>query len=95
MDNQKIYSQQIEDNDAINIRAELEKYIIHWKWFLMGVIIALVGAFLYLRYSTPKYTASTTILIKDDKKSGISAELEAFKDLGIIGGSSNNIDNEI
>ena len=40
--------------------------------------------------------ASESILIKGNKKSGLSAELEAFKDLGIVGGSSvNNTDNEI
>jgi uncharacterized protein involved in exopolysaccharide biosynthesis len=35
-------------------------------------------------------------MIKDNQKSGISKELEAFKDMGIVGGgSSNNTDNEI
>ena len=49
-----------------------------------------------LRYSTPKYSASTSIMIKDNQKSGISKELEAFKDMGIVGGgSTNNTDNEI
>ena len=34
-------------------------------------------------------------MIKDNKQSGISAELAAFEDLGIIGGgSANNPDNE-
>ena len=62
----------------------------------LSVILFLGLAFLYLRYSTPSYLASASILIKDNKKSGLSAELEAFKDLGIVGGSSiNNTDNEI
>ena len=94
MSNQK-YSSQIQDNDTINIRAELEKYLVHWKWFLLCIIIALTGAYTFLRYNTPKYSASTTILIKNDKKGGISEELAAFEDLGIVGGSSKNIDNEI
>lgn len=89
------YSPQLEENDTINIRAELEKYLIHWKWFALGVLLTLIGAFLFLRYSTPKYSASTTILIKNDKQGGISEELAAFEDLGIVGGSSKNIDNEI
>lgn len=84
------------NNDRLNIRVEIEKYLRWWKWFVVAGILSLVLAFLYLRYSTPKYKAVTTILIKDNKKSGISAEFEAFKDLGIIGGgSSNNPDNEI
>ena len=87
---------QFDNNESLNIREELEKYVFHWKWFFFGVVIALIGAFIYLRYSTPLYSATATIMIKDNKKAGISKELEAFKDLGIIGGSSsNNTDNEI
>ena len=93
---QKENFNQISDTETINIREELEKYLIHWKWFVIGVVLALIVAFVFLRYSTPEYTASTTILIKDDKQTGISAELAAFEDLGIIGGgSANNTDNEI
>ena len=85
-----------EDADTLNIREELEKYLFHWKWFVLGGLVSLVVAFTYLRYSTALYSASTSILIKDNQKSGISKELEAFKDMGIVGGgSANNTDNEI
>ncbi len=89
-------NQQTENNNAIDLRDQIERYLTHWKWFLSGAIISIILAFLYLRYVTPKYIATATIMIKDNKKSGISAELAAFEDLGIIGGrSSNNPDNEI
>ena len=89
------YNHNIEADDTLNIRVEIEKYLIHWKWFVLGIILALTVAFLYLRYKTPQYNVSAVILIKDDKKSGASAELAAFEDLGILGGSGQNIDNEI
>jgi len=85
----------VDSDETINIRAEIEKYLIHWKWFVLGGILVLTLAFLYLRYATPQYNVSAVILIKDDKKSGVSAELAAFEDLGVLGGSSQNIDNEI
>ncbi|KOY50646.1 GumC family protein [Polaribacter dokdonensis] len=82
--------------DTINIREELEKYLSYWRWFVLGGILALVIAFLYLRYSSSTYTVSSTIMIKDNQKSGISDELKAVADLGIVGtGSTNNTDNEI
>jgi len=85
-----------DESDTINIRSVLEKYLRYWKWFVLGVFISTILSFLYLRYSTPEYSASASILIKDNQKSGISAELAAFEDLGIIGGgSTNNTDNEI
>ena len=84
------------NNDSLNIREEIEKYLIHWKWFLFFLLLSLTVAYTFLRYATPQYSASTSILIKDNNKSGISAELAAFEDLGIVGGgSSNNTDNEI
>ena len=87
---------QLEENETLNIREELEKYLFHWKWFLFGIIVFLTLGFIYLRYTAPQYSASASILIKDNQKSGISKELEAFKDMGIVGsGSSNNTDNEI
>lgn len=93
--NENLHSN-FEENEALNIREEIEKYLFHWKWFLLGCFLALVLAFLYLRYTAPKYTATASILIKDNQKSGISKELEAFKDMGIVGGgSTNNTDNEI
>ena len=92
----EILNSQFENNQSLNIREEIEKYVFYWKWFLLGVIIAIISAFLYLRYTASIYNATATILIKDNKKAGISKELAAFEDLGIIGGgSSNNTDNEI
>ena len=94
--NNEIMNSQFKDNETLNIREEIEKYVFYWKWFLLGIIIAIISAFLYLRYSSSLYSATATILIKDNKKAGISKELAAFEDLGIIGGgSSNNTDNEI
>ena len=85
-----------EDLDQnINIREQLEKYLIHWKWFVLGVILSLFLAFLYLRYAVPVYNATSTILIKDDKKGGLASELSAFADLGMLGGGKSNVDNEI
>ena len=89
-------TESIQENDSLNIRAELEKFLVHWKWFVLGVFMSLLVAYIYLRYSTPQYVASTSILIKDNQKSGISDELKAVSDLGIVGtGSANNTDNEI
>jgi tyrosine-protein kinase Etk/Wzc len=89
-------SQILDASDTINIREELEKYWVHWKWFVFGGVMALAIAFTYLRYVTAQYSAFASIMIKDNSKSGISAELAAFEDLGIIGGgSANNTDNEI
>lgn len=73
----------------------LNKYAIHWQWFALGVSVCFILAFLYLRYTIPQYQASTTILVKDEKKGGMLSELSAFADLGMGGGMKSNVDNEI
>ncbi|MEO8238597.1 MAG: polysaccharide biosynthesis tyrosine autokinase [Flavobacterium sp.] len=93
---QDFYNDSVDNEiEEINIREQLDKYIIHWKWFLLSAVLCLIFAFLYLRYTTPSYEASTSILVKDEKKGGMLSELSAFSDLGLTGASINNVDNEI
>lgn len=93
---QDFYNEPIEDEvNEVNLREQIDKYLTHWKWFVLSAILCLVLSFLYLRYTTPSYEASTSILVKDEKKGGMLSELSAFSDLGLDGGSVNNVDNEI
>lgn len=81
--------------DSFDFREMVESYIIQWKWFVFGVFVCFVFATLYLRYVIPIYSATATILVKDEKKGGLQSELAAFSDLGISNGVKNNVDNEI
>lgn len=85
-----------DNKDNLDFREEFEKYFAHWRWFLVSVFLTLSGAFLYLKYTPNKFSASAYIMIKDNLKSGISDEFKAVSDLGIVGTSStNNPENEI
>jgi capsular exopolysaccharide synthesis family protein len=83
------------NDDSINLREQLENYLFHWKWFVLGVAVALLGAFLYLRYTPNQYSVSTTILVDDKNSGGLASELSAFSDLGMLGSSKASLDNEI
>ncbi len=85
-----------EQDDEINILETLEKYTYHYKWFLLGVMIALVAAFVYLRYTTYQYEVSTIILINDEENGGaLNSELSAFKDMGLVSESKISLDTEM
>ena len=84
-----------EQDSTINVREELEKYLMQWRWFVLSALVFLILAFFYLRYSTPIYKSTTTILVKDDRKGGIANELSAFSELGLLSGVKSNVDNEI
>ncbi len=93
MSNNQEISHENHESD-FSIREQVEKYLIHWKWFVLSVIVVLCLAFLYLRYTTPLYKATATILVKDDKKGGLASELSVLSDLG-VGTSKSNVDNEV
>ena len=82
------------END-FQLKEFLNKYSIYWQWFVLGIGVSLLLVFLYLRYTIPQYQASTTILVKDEKKGGMLSELSAFADMGLGGGMKSNVDNEI
>lgn len=90
---QEINIQTKESN--LNLKEEVLKYLFNWKWFAVGVFLSLLLAFLYLRYAVPQYQATAKILVKDDRKGGMMSELSAFSDLGVLGGVSSNVDNEL
>ena len=80
-----------------NIQEILFRYLIHWPWFVVSVIICVAVAWGYLRLTTPVYNISATVLIKDEKKGGganMSSELEKMGMNGFVS-SSGNIENEI
>lgn len=85
------------EEEKIDIQEILFRYIIHWPWFVGAVIFCLVGAWIYLRMTTPVYNISATVLIKDDKKGGNTGNMAGLEELGLSGliNPSQNIDNEI
>ncbi|WP_416443465.1 GumC family protein [Leeuwenhoekiella sp. A16] len=84
------------EEDDMNIREELEKYVRYWPWFLITAIFFLAIAFLYLKVTTPAYNTSASIIIKDDDTKSAGSDLAAFADLGLMEGlGTNSIENEI
>ena len=82
-------------NSDFNIKEEVEKYLNHWIWFVLGVSIFVIGAHLYIRYTVPMYRANASLIVKDDKKGNIASELGAFSDIAMFNGLKSNVDNEI
>ncbi len=78
----------------LNVQEQLDAFLIHWKWIVLSIFFALAIAFVYLRYSVPLYSASATVLVRDDRRGGIQSELSAFSDLGLSSVKS-NVENEV
>tara|TARA_R110002050_G_scaffold69630_2_gene150675 strand:- start:2811 stop:5186 length:2376 start_codon:yes stop_codon:yes gene_type:complete len=76
-----------------DLRQLISKYTKHWFWFVLAIAMAITGAYLYLKYATPKYLTKAQIQIIEEKGSG--SELNVFKDLDLLSGSENKVEDEI
>lgn len=81
-----------DENSTLNLQFIISIFILHWKWFILSVILCLATGIAYIRYKTPTYQAVTKIFIQDDdnKSKGTLLDMES---LGMMSNSS-GIDNE-
>ena len=86
-----------QSKEQVNIQELLFRYLIHWPWFVISIIICIACAWGYLRLTTPIYNISATVLIKDEKKGGGASMSSDLEKMGLEGfvSSSSNVDNEI
>lgn len=63
---------------------------------MASILICCIATYLFLRYQTPVYNISSSVLIKEeDKRSGSGNNpLAAIQDLGMFS-MTNNFDNEV
>lgn len=85
--------------EPLNLYALFFKFFAYWPWFIVSIVGCLLLAFIYLRYQTPVYNISASVLIKEqDARSkamvGTNGALGALQDIGGFSMTS-NFDNEI
>ena len=83
-------------NKPVDFKTIIFEYLLYWPAIAICLILALAGAYLYLRHTTPVYKVSSTVLIKQGEKSKASsmAQMAVMQDLGTFS-MANNFDNEV
>ena len=84
-------------NDESELKLEILKYLRKWPLFLFSTIIALVLAWLYLRYTPPVYVTKSSLYVKiRGAKSGELMEVKDFQNMALPSGlMANSVDNEL
>jgi tyrosine-protein kinase Etk/Wzc len=82
-----------EKESDFNFKDFVFKYLRHWYWFVLGVVLCGLAAWLYLQKTAPKYKVTATILIKDEKKGGLGG-MDVLKEMDMFSGSK-IVDNEV
>ncbi len=76
---------------SLSLRDLFYKYVRFLPVFVLSVAVALFGAYAYLRYATPIYSTSGTMIIKSEQQGGRN---DKYEDI-FGGGKSSNIQSEI
>lgn len=76
----------------IVLRKEIVKYLKFWPWFLIGIGLFLSLGFIYLRYTTPVYSAKATIILNSGEKGSGPA---IYSEMGALTGAGGDLVNEI
>ncbi len=86
-----------QDTKELPLREIVEQYTRYWYLFVLGVVVAILLAFIYLRYTTTLYQTRATIIIKDEKSASSPMEMAAFSQFGsfLSRFNTSKIDNEL
>ncbi|MBU8883095.1 polysaccharide biosynthesis tyrosine autokinase [Kaistella sp. DKR-2] len=86
-----------EKRDGGQIKRQIQRYFLFWPLFSGSLLLALFGAWLYLRYATPQYMSKASLYVKSaSAKSGEIMGLQDFQNMALPSGlMSNEVDNEI
>jgi len=77
--------------ESLNIKSEVAYYLFFWPWFLLTIIISLIGCYTYLRYTPNIYNSSAQVQItkSDASSSFLNTEVTS------LFGSRINVENDI
>lgn len=78
--------------NKFNIKQEISKYFSFWKWILASVLIALIIAFFYARYTKDSYQSSAKIKILDNSNTSFKLPSD---NISIFGNTEISKGNEI
>lgn len=90
MENQINNNLNLNEEDSVDIKQEIKRYLRYWPWFVLALTVTLVSAYVYLRYAPRIYETYSKIKILDESE-GLELPTSAF----VFNRSNINLENEI
>ncbi|MCY2686984.1 GumC family protein [Salinimicrobium sp. TH3] len=82
------------EESHFDLKAEIYKYLAHWKWLVFGCALGLFVAYLYNRYTIPEYaTEASMMMLGDDENSVVGAMPSGGASILAFG--ENSLENQI
>lgn len=84
-----------QNNNGLTLKSIVAFAVSKWYWFIISLAITMSVAFIYLMKTTPEYTRTASLLIKNEDKNGGTAGTSVdMSELGIVQNKT-NLENEI
>ena len=80
-----------QEEESLNLKKEFSYYLFFWPWFLLTLVFALIGSYIYLRYTPNIYSSSAQVQItkSDASSSFLTSEVTS------LFGTRVNVENDI
>ncbi len=82
------------EKSNFDLKAEIFKYLIHWKWLVFGCLLGLFIAFLYNRYTIPEYATKATMMMLSDEENNVVGAMPSGG-TSILALGENSLENQI
>lgn len=82
------------NQDTINLRDLLFKYLKKWYWFVLAVLVSFIVAWFYLKTVETKYNVSSTIMLRNENGETSGDQMAIMESMGLFNGSK-SLEDEI
>ncbi len=91
---QQLQRRAIQQNNGLTLKSIVAFSVSKWYWFVISLVVTLSVAALYLMKTTPEYTRTASLLIKNEDKNGAAGTSIDMSEIGLVQNNT-NLENEI
>lgn len=84
----------VQQNNGLTLKSIVAFSVSKWYWFVISLIVTMSVAVVYLMKTTPEYTRTASLLIKNEDKNGTAGTSIDMSEIGLVQNNT-NLENEI
>lgn len=82
------------EESTFDLKAEIFKYLTYWKWLVLGLLLGGLLAYLYNRYTIPKFRSEASMMIVDEQENNALSTMPSGGG-NILSFEEDGLDNQI
>lgn len=91
---QQLPRRAVQQNNGLTLKSIVAFSVSKWYWFVISLVFTSSVATLYLMKTTPEYTRTASLLIKNEDKNGTAGTSIDMSEIGLVQNNT-NLENEI